>query len=154
MIELQALASPTGYGQPRRTANGIDINRLHLLIAVLTRRCGLPLTGQDIFVNVVGGLKIGEPASDLSVALSIASSYKDLKPDPEMVVLGEVGLGGELRTVSHIERRLHEAAKLGFTSALIPSSVRRDRLKTPDDMRIVSAPDLETAIAMTLGSDD
>ena len=87
-------------------------------------------------------------------ALSIASSYKDLKPDPEMVVLGEVGLGGELRTVSHIERRLHEAAKLGFTSALIPSSVRRDRLKTPDDMRIVSAPDLETAIAMTLGSDD
>ncbi|MCS7002930.1 MAG: DNA repair protein RadA, partial [Dehalococcoidia bacterium] len=98
LVEIQALTSPTAFGAARRTANGIDINRLHLLTAVLSKRVGLPMATQDVFVNVVGGLKIGEPAADLPVALAIASSFKDIRLDPDMVVLGEIGLGGELRS--------------------------------------------------------
>ncbi|HUS15471.1 MAG TPA: DNA repair protein RadA [Chloroflexia bacterium] len=122
LVEVQALTTPSATGMPRRTANGIDVNRLHLLLAVLTKRMGVPLYNQDVYVNVVGGLKIDEPAVDLAVAVAIASSFKNVQVDPELAVVGEVGLSGELRTVSQLERRLNEAAKLGFRRAIYPKS--------------------------------
>ena len=125
LIEVQALTSSTSADTPpRRTANGVDINRLHLIVAVLTKRVGLSLYNQDIFVNVVGGMKIDEPAADLAVALAIASSFKNVPVDPHLAAIGEIGLSGELRSVGQLERRLHEAAKLGFTRGLHPSSGR------------------------------
>lgn len=125
LVEIQALTSPTTFGNPRRTPNGIDHNRLLLVSAVLTKRMGLRLFEQDIFLNVVGGMKVDEPASDLAAALAIASSYYD-KPLPgDMVFFGEIGLSGELRAVSQPAARLNEAAKIGFQRALVPRSKRR-----------------------------
>ncbi|GAC1551630.1 MAG: hypothetical protein NVS2B7_27570 [Herpetosiphon sp.] len=121
LVEVQALTAQTQNPQPRRTANGFDPNRLTMLIAVLSKRVGLPLYNQDIYVNVVGGLRIGEPAADLAVALAIASSFRNQRVDPDLVLVGEIGLSGELRSVGQLERRLGEAAKLGFTRALYPT---------------------------------
>lgn len=122
LIEVQALTSTTGNAPPRRTTNGFDLNRLLMLGAVLIKRVGLPLYNQDIYVNIVGGLRIGEPAADLAVAMAIASSYHNRPIPPDTVFIGEVGLSGELRSVSQIERRLSEAAKLGFTRAVVPAT--------------------------------
>ncbi len=121
LVEVQALTSHTNNAQPRRTTNGFDLSRLLMLIAVLSKRVGLPLFNQDIYVNIVGGLRVGEPAVDLAVATAIASSYRNQRVDPELVLLGEIGLSGELRSISQIERRLSEAAKLGFRRALLPT---------------------------------
>ncbi|NJM05325.1 DNA repair protein RadA [Candidatus Gracilibacteria bacterium] len=121
LVEVQALTSTTSSAQPRRTTNGFDPNRLLMLVAVLSKRVGLPLFNQDIFVNVVGGLRIGEPAADLAVALAIASSFRNAPIEPDLVCIGEVGLSGELRTVSQLDRRLSEAAKLGFRQAVVPA---------------------------------
>lgn len=123
LVEIQALTSVTAFGLPRRTANGVDMNRLLLLTAVLTKRVGLKLYNQDIFVNVVGGLKISEPASDLSVAVAIASSFKDYRVWDDLAVVGEIGLSGELRNISSAEKRIREAYKLGFKRALVPHGV-------------------------------
>lgn len=120
LIEVQALTSHTANAQPRRTANGFDPNRLAMLIAVLSKRVGIPLFNQDIYVNIVGGLKVTEPAVDLAVATAIASSFRNQRVDPQMVLVGEIGLSGELRSVSQLERRLNEAAKLGFTRGINP----------------------------------
>ena len=125
LIEIQALTSTTAFSMPRRDANGIDFSRLLMITAVLSQRVGLPLYKQDIIVNVVGGLKINEPAADLGVALAIASSYKNRGIDPYLVAMGEIGLSGELRSVNQQERRLAEAAKLGFRRCLIPHSKKR-----------------------------
>ncbi len=123
LVEIQALTTPTTFSSPRRVANGIDFNRLLLISAVLSKRAGLRLYSQDIIVNVTGGLKISEPAVDLGVALAIASSFYDRKLLPNLVVLGEIGLSGELRTVPQIERRITEIARLGFKSCLLPKLV-------------------------------
>jgi len=120
LVEIQALTTPNSFTPPRRTANGVDFNRLLLIIAVLTKRAGLKLFNQDIIANVTGGLRIDEPAVDLGIALAIASSFRDAKPIPSLVALGEVGLNGELRGVSQIERRIAEAIRLGFKSCLMP----------------------------------
>jgi len=120
LVEIQALTTTTSFGLPRRTANGIDFNRLLLVIAVLTKQAELRLSSQDIIVNVTGGLKISEPAADLAIALSIASSFRDREVDPNLVAVGEVGLSGEVRAVPQLERRLSEAARQGFTHCLIP----------------------------------
>jgi DNA repair protein RadA/Sms len=120
LVEIQALTSTTGFGLPRRTANGIDFNRLLLIAAVLSKRVGLALGGQDIIVNVIGGLRVNEPGADLGIALAIASSLRGIAVDPELVAIGELGLSGELRGVPQMERRLAEAAKLGFKRCLIP----------------------------------
>ncbi len=120
LVEIQALTSPTSLNLPRRTPNGIDYNRLLLLTAVLSKRLGLSLATQDVFVNVVGGLRIGEPAADLAVAVAIASSYRDIPVASDLAIIGEIGLSGELRSVGQIERRLREAAKLGFRRVLVP----------------------------------
>ena len=120
LVEIQALTNPTSFGLPRRTANGVDFGRLLLLTAVLTRRVGLKLGNQDIITNVTGGIKISEPAADLGIALAIASSFRDMAVDPQLVAVGEVGLGGELRAVSQLDRRVNEAARLGFKRCLVP----------------------------------
>ena len=148
LVEVQALTTPTATGMPRRTANGIDNNRLHLLLAVLTKRMGVPLYNQDVYVNVVGGLKIDEPAVDLAVAVAIASSFKNVQVDPELAVVGEVGLSGELRSVGQLERRLNEAAKLGFRRAIYPKGPRTPRLDNALLARSVA--DLPEAIEAAL----
>lgn len=120
LVEVQALASKSSLSVPRRTANGLDTNRLHLITAVLGRRLGLPLFDQDVYLNVVGGLRVVEPAADLPSALAIISSFHDKSLPGDMVVMGEVGLSGELRSVGQLESRLREAGKLGFARALVP----------------------------------
>ncbi len=146
LVEIQALASTTSFGQPRRTANGVDFNRLLLLVAVLSKRVGLRLFDQDVFVNVVGGLRISEPAADLALALAIASSFQNRPLPADMAAVGEVGLSGEIRTVSHLSRRLHEAAKLGFGRCLVPATHRSLR-DAPEGMAVLPARSLADALA-------
>ncbi len=150
LVEVQALASTTTFAQPRRTANGVDFNRLLLIAAVLSKRVGLRLSDQDVFVNVVGGLKISEPGSDLAVALAIVSSVKGRPVAADMVLLGEIGLSGEIRSVSQLERRLKEAHKLGFTQAIVPRTGRRSDLSLPSGMKIIQARSLHQAIEAAL----
>jgi DNA repair protein RadA/Sms len=122
LVELQALGSPSGFSAPRRVANGVDSQRLALLLAVLEKRLGLPMQEHDVYVNVVGGLHIEEPAIDLGVIVAVASSLREVPLDPHLVVFGEVGLTGEVRAVAQIEARLREAAKLGFQRCLLPQA--------------------------------
>ncbi len=120
LVEIQALTSRTAFGLPRRTANGVDFSRLLMISAVLSRRARVLLYNQDIFVNVVGGLQVDEPAADLALTVAIASSRRNAPVDPGAIFLGEVGLGSELRGVSQLERRIDEARRLGFTSFIVP----------------------------------
>ena len=120
LVELQALVSPTGYAMPKRMANGVEINRVSLLLAVMEKRLGLHLAGQDVYVNVVGGMKIDEPAIDLGIVLAVTSSLRESPIDHATVVLGEMGLGGEVRAISQAELRIREAAKMGFKRCLLP----------------------------------
>src|SRR5512136_408498 len=120
LIELQALVVPTSFGIPRRMAEGIDANRVSLLVAVMEKRLGVHLNNQDIFLNIAGGMRVEEPAGDLGVVASIASNFRDKVIDPETVVFGEVGLGGEVRGVSQAEVRVKEATRLGFKRCLLP----------------------------------
>lgn len=124
LVEVQALATPSAYGLPRRNANGIDSNRLQLLVAVLQKRVGLGLGTQDVYANVVGGLRVLEPAIDLSIAAAITSSLRDRPIDRHAVLIGEVGLSGELRSVNQLDRRISEAARLGFKRMIVPIGVR------------------------------
>ncbi len=153
LVELQGLTSHTNFGNPRRTPNGIDINRLLLITAVLTRRVGLALSEQDVFVNVVGGLRINEPAADLSIAAAIASSMKDAAVRPDAVLIGEVGLSGELRWVGQMTARLKEAAKLGFKAAIVPRWVRRSE-PWPEGIQVIEARSLRQALALAMISGD
>jgi DNA repair protein RadA/Sms len=150
LVEVQALCSQCYTQMPRRTPNGIDMNRLLLLSAVLSKRVGVPLGNQDVYVNVVGGLKINEPAVDLSTAAAIASSFQECEIDPNTVLIGEVGLSGEIRMVSHVERRIAEAAKLGFTRAIYPKPAGELNLKLPPDFQAVSAATLAEALEKAL----
>jgi DNA repair protein RadA/Sms len=122
LVELQALGSPGGFGTPRRVASGVDHQRMALLLAVLEKRLGMPLQQHDVYVNVVGGLNLDEPAIDLGVVTAVASSLRDIPVDPDLVVFGEVGLTGEVRAVGHVDARLREAAKLGFRRCLLPQA--------------------------------
>ena len=114
------MVSPTSYSSPRRSATGIEYNRLLQILAVLEKRVGIPLSKLDAYVASSGGLSVGEPAADLGVAIAVAASFRDRIVDPELVLIGEVGLGGQVRPVSQMEIRLKEAAKLGFKRALVP----------------------------------
>ena len=149
LVEIQGLTSPTSFGNPRRTPNGIDFNRLLLTAAVLTRRVGIRLSEQDVFVNVVGGLKISEPAADLAVAVAIASSIKDRPVRADAVLIGEVGLNGELRAVGQMTARLREAAKLGFNVAIVPRRLRRGE-PWPTGIQIFEARSLREAMKLGL----
>ncbi|MBI4307271.1 MAG: DNA repair protein RadA [Chloroflexi bacterium] len=150
LVEVQALTSPTIFGTPRRTANGVDFNRLVLLAAVLGKRAGIPLGNQDVIVNVAGGIRVEEPAADLAIALAIASSFKETPVEPGLAAIGEVGLSGELRAVPQLERRLEEAARLGFHKCLIPARAGRTEAGTAKSIEIVRAAGLREAISVGL----
>ncbi len=125
VIELQALSTPTVFGMPRRNASGIDYNRLTLLMAVLEKRGGMNLSSQDVYINLVGGLKVNEPALDLGIVLATASTFKNISIKEDIVVIGEVGLTGEVRSVNMIEKRIKEAEKLGYKTCIIPESNKK-----------------------------
>jgi DNA repair protein RadA/Sms len=136
LVEIQALVNPTSFGYPKRTASGFDLNRLNLLIAVLERRTKLNLSDKDIYINVVGGLKLNDPAADLAICMAIASAAAGKRLDDELVVFGEVGLGGEIRSVHSAERRTAEAKKLGFTQAIAPKTGQKNSfIKGVRDLR-------------------
>ena len=145
LVEIQGLTSPTSFGNPRRTPNGVDFNRLLLTVAVLTRRVGVHLGEQDVFVNVVGGLAVSEPAADLAIAAAIASSVRNIPVRAETVLIGEIGLSGELRMVGQMPARLREAAKLGFKKAIVPRRLRRGE-PWPAGIQIVEARSLRQAL--------
>jgi DNA repair protein RadA/Sms len=149
LVELQGLTSPTNFGNPRRTTNGMDYNRLLLITAVLTRRIGLRLSDQDIFLNVVGGLRVEEPAADLAAAVALVSSVKDLPVRADLALIGEIGLSGELRWVSQMEPRLREAAKLGFKAAVIPKRMRAN-FETPKKLEVFEARSLNQAVKIAI----
>ena len=148
LVEIQALTTITSFGLPRRTANGVDFNRMLLIIAVLSKRAGLSLGNQDVMVNVVGGLKISEPAADLGIALAVASSFREVPIDPGLVAIGEVGLSGELRAVPNVDRRLAEAAKLGFQRCLLPKPATG--FVPPRDIHVVGVTSLKEALREAL----
>lgn len=150
LIEVQALVAPAGYGTPARRASGIDPTRLALLLAVLGRRAGVALGAHDVYANLAGGLTIAEPGLDLAVALALASSLGDRPIDRRTVAVGEVGLLGELRPVAGVDRRLREAARLGFTRAIVPAG--RTVGTTDDGIDVVSAGNLRDALAAALSS--
>ena len=150
LVEIQALTNATSFGMPRRTANGVDFNRLLIITAVLSRRLGLKLGNQDIIVNVTGGLKIDEPAADLGIALAITSSYRDVSVDRGLAVVGEIGLSGELRAVPQLDRRIGEAARLGFKRILTPKAGGKIS-PLPKDIEILSFGSLREAVEKGLG---
>lgn len=150
MVEIQALVSPTTFGMPRRTSIGVDFNRVNLLTAVLEKRAGLHLGAADIFLNIVGGLKIVEPAIDLGIATTIASSLREIPIDPRIFMFGEVGLSGEIRAVAYSEQRIKEAVKIGFTKAII-SSTNYERLRESFGIEIIGVRNIEEALDAIFG---
>lgn len=151
LVEIQALATPAGLGPARRIANGVDFNRLLLILAVLTKHLGLPMSGQDVIVNVVGGLHIEEPAADAAIALAVASSLRDTPLRERCVVMGEVGLSGELRPVNQTERRLAEAEALGFRLCILPGQANGN-VKAPGELKLLYAETLRDAVRLALAS--
>ena len=145
LVELQALTSQSVFGYPKRTANGIDYNRLALLIAVLEKRAGMNLGNQDVYLNVVGGLKISEPSIDLGILMVTASSYKNKPIEKGIAIMGEVGLTGEVRRINMIEKRLKEAEKLGFKKCIIPESNKKG-LKEKFKLDIIGLKDINEAM--------
>ena len=151
LVEVQALVSAAGYGTPARKASGIDPNRLGLLVAVLGRRAGIGLAGHDVYANLAGGLAVAEPGLDLPVALALASSLRDRPVVGGAVAIGEVGLLGELRSVTGLERRLREAARLGFSTAIVPRPGRGGRPVDVPGLEIIEVATLRDAIGVALG---
>lgn len=147
LIELQALTSPTAFGLPRRTANGIDYNRLTVLMAVLEKRANLNIASQDVYLNVVSGIRIAEPAIDLGIILAVASSFKNISIPKDVVAIGEVGLTGEIRAVNLIEKRLKEAEKLGFKKCIIPENNKK-LLKDHYKLDIIGVRNVTEALKM------
>ncbi len=152
-VEVQALVSKSAYGMPQRVAQGLDARRLALLLAVLERRAGIGLGAFDVFVKVAGGLGLREPAGDLALAVALAGSQADRAARPGWLFLGELGLGGELRPVPRLGRRLEEAARLGFRGALVPASGEALTSRTAG-LRVVRAPDLSAALRLSFSSTD
>ncbi|MCP4141969.1 MAG: DNA repair protein RadA [Chloroflexi bacterium] len=150
LVEIQGLTSPTNFGNARRTPNGVNFNRLLLIAAVLTRRARVNLSEQDIFVNVVSGLKIDEPAADLAIAAAIASSMRDKPVRADAVLIGELGLAGELRMPSQMPLRLREAAKLGFKVAIVPKRLRKSEPWTKD-IQIIEVRSIQQALDAAMG---
>jgi DNA repair protein RadA/Sms len=151
LVEVQALVAPGGP-VPRRTASGLVPNRLALLIAVLARRAGVSLGGSDVYANLAGGLTVAEPALDLPLAIALASSQRDRPVTPRTVALGEVGLLGELRSVPGLERRLREAARLGYVRAIVPRPARDGRLPEVPGLEVVAVATLREALAAALST--
>lgn len=147
LLEVQALVAETNFGMPRRTAAGTDYNRVNLLMAVLEKRCHYELSRVDAYVNIAGGMRMNEPALDLAIVMALISSYKDRPVDPRMLIFGEVGLSGEVRAVSQASQRVSEAAKLGFTSCVLPR-VCLEKVKAPEGIRLIGVSNVREAIAL------
>ena len=150
LLEMQALVSPTSYGIPKRTATGVDYNRVGMLLAVLEKRVGLQIQNQDVYLNIVGGIKINEPSIDLGIVIAIASSFRNVAVDETIAVTGEVGLTGEVRAVSFIEKRIAECKKLGFTKIVIPRN-NYEAVKDTKGIEIWPVDNLRQAINIVLG---
>ncbi|WCK54663.1 DNA repair protein RadA [Aneurinibacillus sp. Ricciae_BoGa-3] len=150
LVELQALVTPTGFATPRRMATGVDYNRIAMIMAVLEKRVGLLLQNQDAYVNVAGGVRLDEPAVDLAIAVSLASSFRDKQTHPYDVVIGEVGLTGEVRGVSRIEQRVREAQKLGFKRVIIPAK-NAVGWEYPQGLEVIGVHTVSDALRETLG---
>ncbi|MEK6571137.1 MAG: DNA repair protein RadA, partial [Bacteroidota bacterium] len=150
LVEVQALVTPTTYGMPQRTSTGFDYRRLSLLLAVLEKRVGLHLGSYDVFVNIAGGVRIEEPAVDLGIAVSIASSFRDVPTDSQSVAVGEIGLGGEIRTINQIEKRVLEAKKLGFKRIVVPKNNLR-HMKEMDGISLVGVETISQAMEELVG---
>lgn len=146
IAEIQALAAPSTLSSPRRTADGIDYNRMNLLLAVLEKRVGLRFSGYDVYLNVVGGLRIDEPAADAAIALALISSIRDIPVPENVIAMGELGLSGEFRTVSHMDKRFAESHRLGFTKIAIPK--RTELKKSPDGVEVVRMGSIYDAIRL------
>ena len=153
VVELQALVSPTSYASPRRTATGIAANRLHQILAVLEKHLGLPLSRFDCYLAVAGGLEVEEPAADLGVAAAVVASYRDLTLPAGTVLIGELGLGGQLRPVGQLELRLQEAARLGFRRAVVPRGGLPPSQAASLDLQILEAGSVAEALVAALGVD-
>jgi DNA repair protein RadA/Sms len=149
LVELQALVSPTGYAIPKRMANGVELNRVSLLLAVMEKRLGMHLSGQDVYVNVVGGMRIDEPAIDLGIVAAVTSSLREAPVDPHTLVLGEVGLGGEVRAISQADLRIREAAKMGFRRCLLPER-NMSKLDPIDGIELIGIHELREALDAAL----
>ncbi len=149
LLEVQALVTPTNFGNPQRVTTGFDYRRLSILLAVLEKRAGLRLSSHNVFLNIAGGLKIDEPAIDLAVCIAVASSLKNQPAKNNYVVLGEVGLGGEIRSIGHIEKRIQEAEKLGFTNVIIPQNNLKS-IKKKSSINIVTVDNIAHAIDKVL----
>jgi DNA repair protein RadA/Sms len=149
LVEVQALVSPSALAQPRRAATGLENNRLVQILAVLEKRVGLTLSKADVYVNVVGGLSIDEPAADLAIALAVASSLRDIALPPDAVAIGEVGLNGEIRAVNNLEARLKEVAKLGFKTALVPKH-HLGSIVVPEGLNVIGVSRLMEAIVLAM----
>ncbi len=149
LVELQALVSTTTYAMPKRMANGVEVNRVSLLLAVMEKRLGVHLSGQDVYVNVVGGMHIDEPAIDLGIVAAVISSLRELPVEPGTLLLGEVGLGGEVRAVSQAELRIREAAKMGFKRCILPE---RNLMKIDpiDGMELIGIQEVREALDVVL----
>lgn len=151
LVEVQALVAPSFMANPRRSVTGLDTNRIHLILAVLEKRVGLRLANQDVFVNAAGGVRVEEPAADLAVALACASHLKEVPVEPGVIAIGEVGLAGEVRAASHIEKRLREAARLGFTHAVISAKNKSAvRGREIDGLRLVGVENVHQAVEWAL----
>jgi len=150
LVEIQALISPTSFGNPRRMATGTDHNRVSLLMAVLEKRVGMLLQNQDAYLKVAGGVKLDEPAIDLAITVSIASSFRDQPTKPTDCIIGEVGLTGEVRRVSRIEQRVQEAAKLGFERVILPAN-NLGGWKSPGGIELIGVSSVAEALRVTLG---
>jgi DNA repair protein RadA/Sms len=150
LVEIQSLVSKSSLAMPRRTATGFDPNRLHLVTAVVGRRLGVPLYDQDVYLNVVGGLRVDEPGADLAAALAIVSSVRDHPLPADLIAVGEVGLSGELRGVGQLEQRLREASKLGFLKALVPRAMGGRLPRDLGGIEVMPAATLRDAVR-TLG---
>jgi DNA repair protein RadA/Sms len=138
LVEIQGLASTSGFGTPRRTVLGLDQNRVALILAVMEKRLGMNISGLDIFMNVTGGVKVSEPAADLGIAAALASSFLDRPVNENVALVGEIGLTGEIRAVSQTEARIKEVAKMGFTWCIVPENTRK-RLSKVADIRLTGA---------------
>jgi DNA repair protein RadA/Sms len=148
LVEVQSLVAPTQFGLPRRSVNGLDLNRLHMLVAVLQKRAQQPLGNLDVYVNVAGGVRVAEPAADLAVALSIAGSLSDRAVRPDTLAIGELGLTGEVRRVVRVERRLQEAARRGFARAIVPHGTA----SAPAGIEVLPVRDVAEAMSAAFGS--
>ncbi|MBE6787847.1 MAG: DNA repair protein RadA, partial [Ruminococcaceae bacterium] len=146
LAEVQGLVAPTGFGNPRRTATGVDFNRLNLLLAVLEKRIGIYYSNFDVYVNIVGGMRLDEPAADLAVAMALVSGIRDIAIDQHTVAFGEVGLSGEIRTVSRAQSRVTEAARLGFKKCILPKQCLKQITNCPDSIELVGVTTLKQAL--------